>query len=182
MKLPSIFTLNHLHKLRIVVASCLLTCVFTSNSQAESTTPRITPEAVVRYLMQDSFVSPGVGFQKVHIGQTFKQVAETWGNPNRAGNTTDTSYTVWEYDAGDAKIAVAGGSKVTSIRVIGSLNSPFTSSEGASFGMTPQQVITIYGLPADKNNLTKLRYPGKGIEFGFEHGALKWMSVFSPKS
>ena len=38
------------------------------------------------------------------------------------------------------------------------------------------------GPPSDTNDLTKIRYPHKGIEFGFEHGALKWMSVFSPKS
>ena len=182
MKVSSIFAPRGSNRGRIILASWLLASVYISGVEADSTTPRITPEAVVRFLLQDSFVSPGIGFQKVKIGQTFKQVAENWGNPNKAGESSDTGYVVWEYDAGDSKIRVSGGSTVTSIKVIGSLNSPFSSSEGASFGMTPQQVITIYGSPTDPSNLAKLRYPGKGIEFGFEHGALKWMSVFSPKS
>ena len=182
MKVSSIFALLGSNKGRIIIASCLLANAVIGGAEAESTTPRITPEAVVRFLMQDLFVSPGIGFQKVQIGQAFTQVAESWGNPNKTGESSDTGYVVWEYDTGDSKIRVAGGPKVTSIKVIGTLNSPFTSSEGASFGMTPQQVITIYGSPTDPNNLAKLRYPDKGIEFGFEHGALKWMSVFSPKS
>ncbi len=182
MKVPSNFASRRSSKGRIIIASCLLASVVMGGAEADSTTARITPEAIVRYLMQDMFISPGVGFQKVQIGQTFTQVAESWGNPNRADRPTETGYVVWEYDAGDSKIRVAGGSKVTSIKVIGTLNSPFTSSEGASFGMTPQQVITIYGSPSDSNNLAKIRYPNRGIEFGFEHGALKWMSVFSPKS
>ena len=182
MKVSSIFTYPGSNMGRIIITGCLFANVVIGGAVADSTTPRITPEAIVRFLMQDLFVSPGIGFEKVHIGQTFTQVAESWGNPSKAGESSDTGYVVWEYDTGDSKIRVAGGSKVTSIRVIGTLNSPFTSSEGASFGMTPQQVITIYGYPTDPNNLAKLRYPNKGIEFGFEHGALKWMSVFSPKS
>ena len=169
MKVSSIFAPCGSNSGRIVLASWLLASVYISGVEADSTTPSITPEAVVRFLLQDSFVSPGIGFQKVKIGQTFKQVAENWGNPNKAGESSDTGYGVWEYDAGDSKIRVSGGSTVT-------------SSVGASFGMTPQQVITIYGSPTDPSNLAKLRYPGKGIEFGFEHGALKWISVFSPKS
>ena len=180
MKLASIFTSCSLRKTPRVLASCLLASAVVNAIQAESTYPRITPEAVVRYLQQDLFVSPGIGFKKVRIGQTFQQVAQSWGHPNKAGKQTDTGYTVWEYHAGDSRISVGGGAKVTSIKVVGSLNSPFASREGANFGMTPQQIITIYGVPSNSTNLARLRYPAKGIEFGFEHGALKQISVFSP--
>ena len=182
MKVSSIFTSHGSNKIRIIIASCLFAGAVMGGAVADSTTARITPEAIVRFLMQDLFVSPGIGFEKVQIGQTFTHVAKSWGHPNKAAKPSETGYVVWEYDTGDSKIRVAGGSKVTSIKVIGTLNSPFASSEGASFGMTPQQVITIYGAPSNSNNLAKLRYPDKGIEFGFEHGALKWISVFSPKS
>lgn len=142
---------------------------------------RITPESVIRYLQQDLFVTPGVGFQKVRIGQTFKQVALAWGNPNKAYDSDVGSETAWVYKIGrDSEIAVSGTTRVSSIKITGTFNSPFSSTEGANFGMTPHQVIGIYGKPSGDENLVKLRYPGKGITFGFKSGALRSMRVFRP--
>lgn len=142
---------------------------------------RITPESVIRYLHQDLFVTPGVGFQKVRIGQTFQQVALAWGNPNKAYDSDVGSETAWVYQIGrDSEIAVTGGTRVSSIKITGTFNSPFSSTEGANFGMTPHQVIGIYGKPVGDDDLVKLRYPKKGIIFGFKSGALRSMRVFRP--
>lgn len=144
-------------------------------------TLRITPDSVIRYLHQDLFISPGVGFQKVKIGDTFQQVVLAWGNPNKSYDSDVGSKTAWVYQIGrDSQIAVSGGTKVTSIEVTGSFNSQFATREGANFGMTPHQVIGIYGRPAGSESLVKLRYPNKGITFGFKSGALQSMKVYSP--
>lgn len=151
----------------------------------ETAAPRITAETVIRYLQKDLFLSSGVGFQKVQIGHTFKRVSETWGLPTKGYESTDTgSRVVWIYRAAGSEIVLTGTSivKTITVRVAGSLGSPFSSSQGAQFGMTPHQVISIYGIPAEADDLTQLSYPGKGIEFGFVHGGLNWMRVFSPKS
>ena len=166
----------------IALAGCLLTAVFASTAAAQSAAPRITAETVVRYLQKDLFISPGVGFQKVRIGNTFEQVARVWGLPNKKLESSEAgSQVIWVYNIdSDSEIALAGSSKVSTIRVLGSFNSPFSSREGAHFGMTPHQVISIYGAPADAGNLTRLRYPKKGIAFAFEQGALRAMQVKPP--
>ena len=144
---------------------------------------RITPESVIRYLHQDLFVTPGVGFQKVRIGQTFQQVASAWGNPNKAYDSDVGSEIAWVYQIGrDSEIAVTGSRRVSSIVISGTFNSPFSSTEGVNFGMTPHQVIGVYGKPAGDEDLVKLRYPKKGITFGFKSGALRSMRVYRPGS
>lgn len=172
------------HKSRIVVTVGLFAAlVVNSHAEAQSDVPRITPETVVRYLSQDLFLVPGVGFKKVQIGHAFIQVAQVWGTPNKGFESSDTgNKVVWLYLAKDSSISLTGGSTVKTIRIEGSFNSPFASSEGAHFGMTPHQIISIYGPPDESDGLTQLSYAAKGIEFSFEHGALKWMRVFSPKS
>lgn len=162
-----------------IIASLLIAALPGSTIADEADAPQVTPETVIRYLQQDVFISPGIGFQKVRIGDAFDQVAKTWGNPNKAYDSDVGSKTAWVYFLGrGSEIALSGGTKVDSIEVTGSFNSPFSSIEGASFGMTPHQVISIYGKPADEGNLSKLRYPKKGIAFGFKSGALHSIRVF----
>jgi hypothetical protein len=163
------------------LAGCLLAILAAGSATAEQ--PRITLESAIRYLQQDIFISPGVGFQKVQVGHSFQHVALTWGNPNQAYDSDVGSRIAWVYRVdNDSEIALIGSTRVESIEITGSFNSSFTSSEGANFGMTPHQVISIYGRPAEDGNLVKLRYPDKGIAFGFKNGALRTMRVFSPKS
>ena len=140
---------------------------------------RITPESVIRYIHQDLFISPGTGFHKVQIGHTFQQVALAWGQPNKTYDSDVGGKTAWVYRIDrDSEIAVSGGTRVRSIEVTGSFNSQFATSEGANFGMTPHQVIGIYGRPSGDDDLVKLRYPDKGITFGFKNGALRYMNVY----
>ena len=142
---------------------------------------RITPESVIRYLHQDLFISPGVGFDKVRIGYTFQQVELAWGNPNKTYDSDVGSKTAWVYEIGrDSEIAVSGGTRVTSIEILGSFNSPFSTTQGANFGMTPHQVIGIYGKPSGTEDLARLRYPEKGITFNFKSGALQRIKIYSP--
>ena len=182
--LLSIFTSIQTPIKPIAVAAFLLaTLGATDPLSAQSNVPEITPEKVVRYLSQDLFLSPGVGFKQVQVGHPFVQVERVWGRPNKGFEFSEIgNKVVWVYLADDSSISLTGGSTVKAIRVEGSFTSPFSSSEGAHFGMTPQQVISIYGPPEDTDSLTHLSYPSKGIEFRFEHGGLKWMRVFSPKS
>lgn len=177
-----------LRNLRHLLIACLLWVIALwviapGVATAQTITPQITVESVLRYLQKDLFISPGIGFRKVQIGQSFDQVARSWGYPNKKHESTEAGVsTTWIYIVDkDSQIAVAGGTNVTTIRVLGSLNSPFSSSEGAQFGMSPHQVITIYGAPRDQGNLTTLSYPEKGIAFAFEHGVLIAMQVTSPK-
>ncbi|MFC1680577.1 hypothetical protein ACFL1S_02135 [Pseudomonadota bacterium] len=151
-------------------------------SSADSTGGlQFTPESVIRYLHQDLYISPGVGFQKVQIGNSFQQVALAWGDPTKSSNSDIGGKTVWVYRIGsDSEIAVSGGTRVSSIEVTGSFNSSYATSEGANFGMTPHQVIGIYGKPSGNESLVKLHYPNKGITFGFKSGALQLMKVYSP--
>ncbi len=169
---------------KIRIAACLIiTASATQSVVAQSDTPRITPETIVRYLSQDLFLSPGVGFKQVQVGQPFARVAQVWGTPSKGFESSETgNKVVWLYLARNSSISLTGGSNVKTIRIEGSFNSPFASSEGAHFGMTPHQVISIYGRPEENEDLTHLSYPSKGIEFSFEHGGLKWMRVFPPKS
>lgn len=175
---PSLFCVRFLRR----IALATLMALWTGTTSADSAGGlRITPESVVRYLNQDLFISPGVGFDKVRIGHTFQQVARAWGNPNKSYDDDLGSKTAWVYKIGrDSEIAVSGGTRVYSIEITGSFNSPFSTSQGANFGMTPHQVIGIYGKPSGSENLEKLRYPNKGITFRFKGGALQWMKVYSP--
>lgn len=173
--------IHHRRRLGRYLAGCILVIVAASSSMAQQ--PRITPESVIRYLQQDIFISPGVGFQKVQVGQSFQHVALIWGNPNQAYDSDVGSKIAWVYRIDhESEIALSGSTKVESIEITGSFNSPYTSSEGANFGMTPHQVVSIYGQPAEGGNLVKLRYPHKGITFGFKNGALRMMRVFAPRS
>ena len=181
--LPYVFTFAQTPIKSVAAALFLLAAAgIASPTFAQSNDSVITPEKVVRYLSQDLFLSPGVGFKRVQVGHPFVQVKRVWGKPNRGFESSEVgNKVIWVYLANDSSISLTGGSRVKAIRVEGSFTSPFSSSEGAQFGMTPQQVISIYGPPKEKDNLVHLSYPSKGIEFKFEHGGLKWMRVFSPK-
>jgi len=172
--------MHHRLHLRRTLAGCILALVVVGS---ESTAQQpITLESAIRYLQQDIFISPGVGFQKVQVGQSFQNVALVWGNPNQAYDSDVGSRIAWVYRIDrESEIALTGRTKVESIDITGSFSSPFKSREGANFGMTPHQVISIYGKPAEDGNLVKLRYPDKGITFGFKNGALRTMRVFSPQ-
>lgn len=166
-----------------ILACYLLSPVLAMEVEAQEKGAAITAETVLRYLQKDVFLSPGVGFQKVRIGYSLRRVSEAWGLPSKGFESTDTgSRVVWVYHAAGSEIVLTGTSAVKTIKVAGSMGSPFSSSQGAQFGMTPHQIISIYGAPAKADELTELRYPGKGIEFGFKHGGMKWMRVFSPES
>lgn len=179
-----IFIVTRTDKIFTVTAISLATTLsFISPVNAQTSVPRITPETIVRYLSQDLFISPGLGFKQVRVGLPFTKVAQVWGTPNKgAGFSVTGSKVKWVYLAKDSAISLTGGSTVKTIKVEGSFNSPFSSREGAHFGMTPHQVISIYGPPENKGGLTRLSYPSKGIEFSFENGGLKWMQVFLPTS
>jgi hypothetical protein len=173
--------IHHGRRLGLTLIGCILAILAVGAAMAEQ--PRITLESAIRYLQQDIFILPGVGFQKVQVGHSFQHVALTWGNPNQAYDSDVGSRIAWVYRVDNAsEIALTGSTRVESIDISGSFNSSFTSREGANFGMTPHQVISIYGKPAEEGNLVKLRYPDKGITFGFKNGALRTMRVYSPKS
>lgn len=174
----------------LAVPTVLVVLTTANHSAADATAPRITAETVVRYLQQDLFLSPGIGFKRVRIGYGFDRVKATWGPANQVsggGSTTRAKSAAddkveWTYIAGpSSQVTLYGSNKVKEIEVRGSFNSPFASKEGATFGMTPHQVISIYGPPTNPRDLTRMIYSSKGIAFGFDLGALSIIKVFRPR-
>lgn len=164
----------------LVVSLAAASCMGTAVAQTANGVP-LPGELVTRYLQQDIFLKPGIGFERVRIGDSFEQVARRWGQPESIRGTSFLGRSkAWIYGAGqDAFVIVSGGKKVNGIEVVGDFNSPFESTEGVRFGMTPQQVTTIYGSTAADATLTTLTYPGRGIKLTFKGGGLRSMYVFA---
>ncbi len=170
---------GRLMRLLATAGVLMATTVGTVLAQDLTTNPG---ELVTRYLQQDVFLRPGVGFQRVKLGQSFASVARTWGRPSAAGRTGLLgTRKVWSYRAGpNTNIVLSGGDRVTSIEVRGNMVSPYQSSEGIGFGTTPQQVTTVYGEADRATDIARLSYLSRGIEFSFSSGALRAMRVFPP--
>lgn len=171
-----------------VLLSLALSSTFlapTSLAQSEtSATPAPPPTGLVlRYLQQDVFVTPGTGFRRVRIGDTFKKVAKIWGQPKQTRRNPLTGTRKWKYEAGDKTILiVAGKTTVDEISVIGSTNSAYQSTQGARFGMTTGEVMRLYPGRRPPGKLKRLAYPRQGIAFAFESGKLAAMQVFPPRA
>ena len=101
--------------------------------------PPATGEVITRYLQQDIFIRPGVGFRSVQLGHSFVQVAQVWGEPVGMRRTGFfRSNRIWGYQVGpNTEVLLSGPSRVTTIEVRGTMGSAFQSTEGARFGMTP---------------------------------------------
>ncbi len=164
-----------------LIAGVLAVTAVSVGAQTASTSH--PAEIASRYLQQDIFVRPGIGFQRVRLGNSFVEVARTWGTPLKETRSALFGLTkTWVYNGGqDTQVVVSGGSKVDAIEVVGGVTSPYQSSEGARFGMSPHQLITIYGAPREADELSRLSYPRRGIEFAFANGALRSIKVFPPK-
>lgn len=134
-------------------------------------------EMVTDYLRQDIFVSPGVGLKKVKIGMPFDQVLKAWGPPTSKGGTIDNQ---WTYQVGNnTKITLFGDNEVKVMKIAGGFNTPYVTTEGASFGMPQYQLATIYG--AAKEVAGKIMYNQRGIGFAMDHGQVSEIQVFAPR-
>jgi len=140
--------------------------------------PPSAAEMVTDYLEQDIFLRPGVGLKKVRLGMSFKQVLQTWGQP------TSTRRQVfgenhWIYEVADhTRIALIGEDSVESMRLEGGVASPYTTSEGASFGMAQHQLATIYG--AGETDSGRVTYAERGVGFGLDRGQVSEIRIFYP--
>ena len=139
-------------------------------------------EVITRYMQQDIFIRPGVGFRRVQLGHSFVRVAQTWGEPmgmRRSGFFRNKR--VWGYQVGpNTEVLLSGPSSVTAIEVRGTMASAFQSTEGARFGMTPQQITSIYGRP-DNREEDRYSYFRRGVEFDFESGVVRKIRVVPPE-
>lgn len=135
-------------------------------------------EMVTDYLKQDIFLRPGVGLKKVRLGMSFKQVQQTWGKPTRTRRQV-FGENQWVYEVGDhTRIALIGDDSVESMRLEGGVASPYTTTEGASFGMAQHQLATIYGSgEADSERVT---YAKRGVGFGLDQGQVSEIRIFHP--
>ncbi len=144
---------------------------------AQATPSGITRESIIRYLEKDLFILPGVGFRQVHLGLDFSRVEKNWGKPNTTGRPS-LSARQWIYHLGSTtQIAVRGSKHVDEIEVRGAFNSPIETSDGVRFGMSPHQVISLYGRPT-QGDLRRMRYPARGIELGFNNALLFSVTIF----
>lgn len=146
----------------------------------DSVQPQV--EAIRKYLEADLFVKEGVGLKRVHLGQSFRQVLQTWGTPTatRAGGLFGNTRQ-WLYRVGDTQILVSGETVVETIAVRGGVNSEYQTAAGARFGMAPYQVTSIYGAAPETQGANTLSYPQRGVRFEFERGRLLSFEVFAPQ-
>ena len=134
-------------------------------------------EMVTDYLRQDIFVHPGVGLKKVKIGMPFNQVLRAWGPPTSKGGTVDNQ---WTYQVGnDTKITLFGDNEVKVMKIAGGFNTPYVTTEGASFGMPQYQLATIYG--SAKEVAGRIMYNHRGIGFVMDRGQVSEIQVFAPR-
>lgn len=140
-------------------------------------------EAIIQHMERDVFVEPGLGLKRVHIGQSFRQVAKTWGLPNDNRRGGIFGGREWLYLAEDGtQILVAGKKFVESMTLFGAANSPYQTLEGARFGMAPYQVVALYGASTDYGSAERQEYPSWGVSFEFSNGALSSIEVYRAKS
>lgn len=141
--------------------------------------PGSAAEMVTDYLEQDIFLRPGVGLKQVKLGMSFEAVLQAWGEPDRREREKITG-NKWTYELGDnSRIVLTGGDSVTSMRVRGGLSSPYTTTEGASFGMPRHQLATIYG--ARETESDRVTYSDRGVGFILDQGLVSEIRIFSPE-
>lgn len=137
--------------------------------------PNNTAELVVEYLQQDIFLRPGVGLKSVKLGMPFQAVLQAWGEPaSRGEGDTKLIYTAGSH----TRIILSGDDSVESIRVKGGLGSPYTTTEGVSFGMAQHHLATFYGAKQARSG--KVTYSKRGIGFGFTQGRVSEIRIFYP--
>ncbi|MDZ7842987.1 MAG: hypothetical protein U5R46_19540 [Gammaproteobacteria bacterium] len=140
--------------------------------------PRSAAEMVTEYLEQDIFLRPGVGLNKVSVGTSFEQVLAAWGEPTSRGthNLVDNK---WTYRIGESsRIILTGGDSVKTMRIQGGISSPYSTTEGASFGMAQHQLATIYG-PREAESGT-VSYDERGVGFVLNQGQVTEIRIFAP--
>lgn len=167
------------HATTLVLIALSIALLVPTGGAAQSESPASAAEMVTDYLQQDIFLRPGVGLKKVKIGTPFEQVRRTWGQPAEAGRhrLLDNE---WVYEiAGHTRIVLIGDDSVEIMRIEGGVNSPYTTTEGASFGMPRHQLATIYGGTDAESN--KVTYAERGIGFTLERGQVSVIRVFRAK-
>lgn len=150
-----------------------------SSQDARDRLPESAAEMVTDYLEQDIFLRPGVGLKKVKLGMSFEAVLQAWGEPDRR-ERRNVFGNKWTYEIGDdSRIVLAGGDNVETMRILGGINSPYTTTEGASFGMPRHQIATIYG--ARETESSKVNYSERGVGFTLDQGQVSEIRIFAPK-
>lgn len=140
--------------------------------------PGSAAELVTDYLERDIFLRPGVGLEKVRIGISFDRALQQWGPPTSKSGNEFIGHE-WTYDvAGHTRITLKGRYKVEAIRVAGGVNSPYLTTEGASFGMARHQLATIYG--PEESDSSKVEYDDRGIGFKLDQGQVSEIRIFPP--
>ena len=156
--------------------------IFTNSALAQSTTSTIPFDHIAQYLQRDIFLRPGVGFERVQIGQSFDHVLQAWGQPQatrKRGVFRNTHE--WFYGGGkDTVVSVTGKKIVSEIKIRGTFTTPFQTVDGARFGMAPHEIVTIYGRNADSSP-TSLTYASRGVGFEFADGAVSAIIVAAPR-
>jgi len=140
--------------------------------------PDNAAEMVTDYLDQDIFLRPGVGLKNVKLGMPFEGVLRAWGEPaSRDGGTWTDPRLVYKV-GNHTRIVLSGDDSVESIRVEGDVSSPYTTTEGASFGMAQHQLATIYGAREARSG--KVTYAKRGIGFVLTQGQVSEIRIFYP--
>jgi hypothetical protein len=165
------------HATTLLVAAMVQALFLPATAAAQEPIRSDAAKLVIEYLQQDYFLRPGVGLKEVAIGTPFEQVLRAWGEPTSHGRYKGTG-NKWTYEiAGHTRIELVGDDRVTAMRVAGGLNSPYVTTEGASFGMPPQRVTAIYGSRDVRSG--RIKYPEYGVSFILDQGRVSEIRVFS---
>jgi hypothetical protein len=137
---------------------------------------------VLKYLQGDTFITEGVGFKRVYIGQSSADLVESMGKPIKVEKTSllgGTREYVYQLDNETVLRVGLLKKRVQAIAVIGSFTSQYTTIKGARFGMAPHQVKSLYGSGAEDTDT--LLYARIGIRFDFNSAQLRVIRIFQPK-
>jgi len=166
---------------------CLTLLASSDLAAATVTAPASSPQrlqALLTYLQQDIFLTPGVGLKKVKIGQPIALVIQAWGQPLQQKSSGFVGrIQQWLYRGlGNTDIIVFSQSqRVTRLSFRARLVSPYQTVNGLQFGMQPVQVRSLLGV-GQSDNGQRLAYPKKGLAVEFKEGRVQIISIFAPNS
>lgn len=149
----------------------------TGDSQPDPALQDMTPEQLVLfYLSREQVVVAGAGFVSAQVDDPLSSVLGIWGDPV----SQDGSGYVYRPVQG-LTVTFTGKDAVRTITCEGTYAAPFRTGRGARFGMSVQEVTSLYQDARGKTGSGRVEYAGLGITFVFADNALNKVVVYAAK-
>lgn len=119
-------------------------------------------------------VQEGKGLPTIYVGQSAAEAVAVLGSP------ADQLFGMFQIhrlaDGTELNLRLQDG-KIINISFRGSPESPYVAARGGRFGMSPKEIVNLYGEP-DLEVAGKLFYLSQGVSFFFEEDACYEFNVF----